>query len=161
MKKPYLKTHIWILILAAILCVCLLAIFAPRRTPGQIEEMSGRIDGTPEQIGETSGRVDGTPEQIGETSGRVDGTPKRIANIYIGGELVRRVDLNGVTEAEYYRTESHGGFNEILMEPGRICVASADCPDQICVMEGWLPDFGLPVVCLPHDLIIEMEEDSP
>ena len=119
MKKPRLKTRVWILILAAIAGICLLAVFAPRRTP------------------------------------------ERIANIYVDGVLTRRVDLNAVTEPEHYRVESHGGFNDILIEPGRICVESADCPDQICVMEGWLPEFGLPIVCLPHDLMIELEEDSP
>ena len=140
MKKPRLKTRVWILILAAIAGVCLLAILAPRRTPE-------RVDETPEQIDET-------PQDIDEPS------KGKIAAIYLDGVLVRRVDLDGVTEEEHYRVESHGGFNDILIQPGRICVASADCPDQICVLEGWLPEFELPIVCLPHDLLIEIE-DSP
>lgn len=120
MKKPRLKTRVWVLILAAIAGTCLLAILAPRPTPKQM-----------------------------------------IANIYVDGVLTRRVDLNAVTKPERYRAESHAGFNDILIEPGRICVEAADCPDQICVMEGWLPEFGLPIVCLPHDLMIELEEDAP
>lgn len=119
MKTPRLKTRTWIVILAGILGICLIMIFASRRTP------------------------------------------RLSAGIYVDGVLVRRVDLKRVQEEEHYRVESHGGFNEILIQPGRICVASADCPDKICVVEGWLPDFGLPIACIPHNLLILMEEDSP
>ena len=147
MKKPRLQTRVWILILAAIAGICLLAILAPRRTPKAIAGTPERVAGTPEQIAET-------PQDIAETSAG------KIAAIYLDGVLVRRVDLDRVTEEEHYRVESHGGFNDILIQPGRICVASADCPDQICVLEGWLPEFELPIVCLPHELLIEIE-DSP
>ena len=155
MKKPRLKTRVWVLILAAIAGICLLAILAPRRTLKQLAGTPERVDESSGQIAETSEQIDETPQDIDETS------TGKIAAIYLDGVLVRRVDLDGVTEEEHYRVESHGGFNDILIEPGRICVESADCPDQICVMEGWLPEFGLPIVCLPHDLMIELEEDSP
>lgn len=88
--------------------------------------------------------------------------PSLIVGVYSDGELVRRIDLNRVREEERYPVESaDGGSNVILIQPGRICVESADCPDQICVLEGWLPDFGLPLVCLPHNLLIQIEEDAP
>lgn len=88
-------------------------------------------------------------------------TPSMIAGIYVDGECVRRVDLNRVKVEERYTIENNGGSNTILIQPGRICVEEADCPDQICVMEGWLPDFGFPLVCLPHGLLIQLEEDTP
>ena len=87
--------------------------------------------------------------------------PSLVAAIYVDGELVRRVDLNRVQDEERYRVEGPDGSNTILIQPGRICVEEADCPDQICVMEGWLPDFGFPIACLPHNLLIVMEEDAP
>ena len=87
--------------------------------------------------------------------------PALTVGIYSDGVCVRRVDLNAVTKEERYTVESNdGGSNVILIQPGRICVESADCPDQICVLEGWLPDFGLPIVCLPHNLLIQVE-DAP
>ncbi|MBR3569752.1 MAG: NusG domain II-containing protein [Oscillibacter sp.] len=87
--------------------------------------------------------------------------PSMIADIYSDGKLLRRVDLNRVKTAERYVVEYYGESNTILIEPGRICVESADCPDQICVMEGWLPGFGLPIVCLPHNLLIQIEDGAP
>lgn len=84
-----------------------------------------------------------------------------LAGIYVDGVCIRRVDLNQVREAERYEIEGYGGKNVMLIERGRICVESADCPDGICVAEGWLPDFGFPIVCLPHHLYIQMEDDAP
>ena len=86
--------------------------------------------------------------------------PSLTVGIYSDGVCVRRVDLNAVTKEERYTVESNdGGSNVILIQPGRICVESADCPDQICVLEGWLPEFGLPIVCLPHNLLIQVEDE--
>ena len=83
------------------------------------------------------------------------------AGIYVDGVCVRRVNLNRVTKEERYLVEGEGGSNLVLIQPGRVRVESADCPDQICVLQGWLPDSGLPIVCLPHHLVIQLEEDSP
>ena len=33
---------------------------------------------------------------------------------------------------------------------------SADCPDQVCVHQGWISDSTVPIVCLPHQVIIEV-----
>ena len=51
---------------------------------------------------------------------------------------------------------SDGGVNRIEVEPGRLRVAAADCPDRICVSQGWLSDQSVPIVCLPHRLIIKL-----
>ena len=32
----------------------------------------------------------------------------------------------------------------------------ADCPDQVCVRQGWVQDRTVPIVCLPHRLVIEI-----
>ncbi len=88
--------------------------------------------------------------------------PALTVGVYSDGVCVRRVDLNRVKKEERLVVESaEGGSNVVLIQPGRICVESADCPDQICVMEGWLPEFSLPIVCLPHNLLIAEEEDAP
>lgn len=80
----------------------------------------------------------------------------RVARIYVDGELVREVDLDRVAAQERYTVRTDRGENVILLEPGRICVESADCSDQICVKAGWLADSAAPIVCLPHRLVIEL-----
>ena len=51
--------------------------------------------------------------------------------------------------------EYQGRTNLIEICDGRIRVAEADCPDQLCVQMGWLQNSGLPVVCLPNRLVIQ------
>ena len=40
-------------------------------------------------------------------------------------------------------------------------VTEADCPDHICVLMGRLTtDGGMPIICMPHRLMIEIEDDG-
>ena len=84
-----------------------------------------------------------------------------VANIYLDGECIRSIDLNDVTEPEIFTVEGEIGTNTVQVEPGRIRVSRAECPDQICVHMGWLTsEGGMPIVCLPNRLVIELA-DTP
>ena len=92
--------------------------------------------------------------------------PKRAsasrANIYQDGELVESLDLSSITEPRTLTVRSSLGSNAILAESGRVCVSDANCPDRLCVRRGWLSDSTLPIVCLPHRLVIRLEtRDAP
>lgn len=71
------------------------------------------------------------------------------------GTVIRTVDLSAVTEEESFTVQSMRGTNTIRIAPGEIRMASADCPDQICVKSGKLLEDGLPIVCLPHRVVIQ------
>ncbi len=89
-------------------------------------------------------------------------TDAAIANVYLDGECVRSIDLNKVTEPELFTVSGPAGENTIQVEPGRIRVSHADCPDQVCVNMGWLtPESVMPIVCLPNRLVIELEDAAP
>ena len=70
------------------------------------------------------------------------------------GEIIRKVNLNTVEESESIRIEFNG-YNDVLIENGRVCVTGADCPDKLCVKQS--ERGGYPIVCLPHKLVIEKE----
>lgn len=57
-----------------------------------------------------------------------------VANVYLDGECIRSIDLAAVKEAETFTVTCGDGENTILVEPGRICILQADCPDQVCVI---------------------------
>lgn len=79
------------------------------------------------------------------------------ARIYSGGELVETIDLVHLTESRSFTvTGPNGGENTITAENGRICVSGADCPDQVCVHQGWIENGTVPIVCLPNGLVIEI-----
>lgn len=84
----------------------------------------------------------------------------QIACIYADGELIREIDLSAVTESYTFSVETPYGVNEIQVEPGDLRVISGDCPDHVCVRSGSLRKSGLPIVCLPHRLVIQLENAS-
>jgi len=75
-----------------------------------------------------------------------------IAEIYVEGSLEHTVDLNKVTES--YTIELP--HNTILVEPGKIRMLSADCPDQVCVRQGVITNAAYPIICLPNKVEIRI-----
>ena len=84
----------------------------------------------------------------------------KIANLYVDGVCVRSIDLTAVTEPSSFPLETPWGTNTISLEPGRIRVSEADCPDGVCVETGWVSESAMPIVCLPHRLVIQLEAES-
>lgn len=79
------------------------------------------------------------------------------ARIKLDGVVVRTIDLTALDAPLTFTVEGENGlWNTITAEPGRIRVESADCPDQICVHQGWITDSSVPIVCLPNKLVIEI-----
>lgn len=76
------------------------------------------------------------------------------------GEVIYRLDLSEYKEAETIEIAYDGGKNTVLIENGQICMSHADCPDQTCVKMGWLKSASLPIVCLPHHLVIQYAESN-
>lgn len=52
------------------------------------------------------------------------------------------------------------GYNIIAIKNHQIFVKEADCRDQICVTMGNLEKEAMPIVCLPHFLVIEFVDDE-
>jgi hypothetical protein len=84
-------------------------------------------------------------------------TPASIALIELDGVLIERLDLSIVAEPYSFTVESNSGFNIISVDKGRIRISESDCPDGICVRQGWISGGSVPIVCLPHRLIIRLE----
>ena len=88
-------------------------------------------------------------------------TAKREGNVVEvvqDGVVLREIDLSAVTREYSFVVESSGGgSNTVRVQPGRVCVSEADCPDKTCVSQGWLSNQAAPVVCLPHRLVIRVK----
>jgi hypothetical protein len=80
-----------------------------------------------------------------------------MADIYVDGELYRKVDLSAVAVPYDITVRSKYGYNVVHVENGAISVVESDCPEQICVQQGAITDSRVPIVCLPHHLVIQIE----
>lgn len=84
-------------------------------------------------------------------------TGSTVAAVYQDGRLLRTIDLWAVEEPYTFTVDGPAGTNTIEVEPGRIRVARAGCPDQVCVNQGWISNGVVPIVCLPNGLVIQIE----
>lgn len=83
------------------------------------------------------------------------------ACIYQDGQLVQIIPLDQVRESYTFTLKAaDGGSNTIEVSPGGIAVTQADCPDLICVRQGRITDSLLPITCLPHRLVIELQPSN-
>lgn len=80
--------------------------------------------------------------------------PQQLATVTVGGEVLFVYDLNNIQQSETHLIEQGTLFNEIQVHSQRIAVTSANCPDQICVLQGFSQGDGKPIVCLPHQVVI-------
>ena len=83
------------------------------------------------------------------------------ADIFQNGTLLFSIHLNETSENRIFTIESEdGGFNEIEIGAEGIRILSASCPDRLCVRQGFLRSPGIPIVCLPNRLVIQLRPSS-
>lgn len=97
---------------------------------------------------------------LGLVFARSFSSPAVTARISVDGECVKVIDLRAVTLPYEFEISTAHGRNLVRVEHGRIAVIESDCPEQICVRQGYVQESGVPIVCLPHRLVIELEGDE-
>ncbi len=82
------------------------------------------------------------------------------AAVILDGEVIRTVDLTAERCVEFTVSSPGGGLNTIRVENGEIAVTDANCPDKLCVKQGGISSAGVPIVCLPHKLSVEIRGEK-
>lgn len=83
-----------------------------------------------------------------------------VAVIRVDGEVYKKIDLDTVTVAYDIEIKTKYGYNKIHVDKGSICISKSDCRDQICVKQGKITDDGVPIICMPHRVTVEIEGDK-
>lgn len=78
----------------------------------------------------------------------------KTVQIKSGEEVLYTLDL-AREQNRVFQVKTAGGVNTVEIRDGKIRVKDADCPDKTCVRMGWLDSAAMPIVCLPHGLVIE------
>lgn len=81
----------------------------------------------------------------------------KVAVVYLNGEVIREIELDKIKEPIEFDIVSGEDTNHVRAELGRIRMMSANCPDKVCVNQGWIDNGALPIVCLPHKVTIEIK----
>ena len=84
----------------------------------------------------------------------------KIAYIYQDDNLLYTIDLNAVKDPYTIEISCEEGTNTVEVHSGKIGVVSADCPDKTCVKTGFIGNGMVPVICVPHGLMIVVRDES-
>ena len=80
-----------------------------------------------------------------------------VATVYHDNTPIKIIDLDRVVAPYSFVVTGEGGAeNVVLVEPGKISIQSATCPDQTCVHQGPITDGTHPIICLPHRIVIQI-----
>ncbi len=82
---------------------------------------------------------------------------KAQAQIHQSGELIAEITFP-VAEPYSIVLNSQGRINEILVNAEEILMKEANCPDQVCVLQG--ASNVSPIICLPHQIIISFSTEN-
>lgn len=79
------------------------------------------------------------------------------AEISVDGNIVDVVSLSGENDG-VYKIEGMNISYEI--KDGEIAIISSDCPDKVCIDDGFISLGGQKIVCLPNKTVISIPRDS-
>ena len=85
---------------------------------------------------------------------RLTKKPGGEAVVTVDGVLVATLPLS--IEARLPVGAERGFLNVVEVADGRVRILEADCPDRLCVRQGWIRYDGESIVCLPHKLIVSI-----
>jgi hypothetical protein len=81
---------------------------------------------------------------------------EKVAVISVDGKPYKTVSFDK-NQAETIDIKSELGTNIIKIENNKIGVVDADCPDKVCIHDGFVEKPGQMLVCLPNKVVIEIK----
>ena len=88
-------------------------------------------------------------------------TTEIYADIYQEGVLLESIALHQVsTPYTFTITGKNQCQNTIEIRKNSIGIIEADCPDKLCVKQGFISTSILPITCLPNQLVIQIRQET-
>jgi hypothetical protein len=85
----------------------------------------------------------------------------RVAVITQDNKVIKKIQLTENKRTYQFVIHSGDGDEDTVeVQKSRIRVKSATCPDQVCVLTGFIDQPGETIVCLPYHLVIEIQSDN-
>lgn len=78
--------------------------------------------------------------------------------ISVDGKAVRTVKLDG--HHETIRVEGVDGYDIIEIRDNKVRIIEADCPDKLCIKQGWIAWAPQQIVCLPNRLVVKIVNEQ-
>lgn len=82
------------------------------------------------------------------------------ANIKISGKVYKDIPLSSSKGEETFVIDTPHGKNTVIVKGDTIQIIEAGCHDELCVKQGIASKVGESIICLPHELIIEIKGEE-
>ncbi len=82
---------------------------------------------------------------------------KNVVVQYKNQEILR-VDL---MQDKTYQVQAALGEVTIEVKDGAVRVEKETSPYHLCSIQGWVKDTGRPIICLPNELVVQIEAKEP
>lgn len=81
------------------------------------------------------------------------------AVVQVDGKEYKTISLAGHQGTDSFTIQTERGYNTVVVQEQSIGIVAADCPDKVCVGEGFISRPGATTVCLPHKVLIEVRAE--
>lgn len=79
------------------------------------------------------------------------------ANVYVKEKNVLRIDLS---KDKSYVVDGKLGKVHIEVKNRKVRVSQEKSPHHYCSKQGYVSDANVPIVCLPNETVVKIEDDS-
>lgn len=73
------------------------------------------------------------------------------------GKVVQEIALSADTPAQRINIPGKRDNAVLEIKEGRVRMLEADCPDQVCVKQGWIDRAGQSIVCVPNEIAVYLQ----
>lgn len=82
------------------------------------------------------------------------------AVVQVNGSVYKEIPLSEHHGTDTFTIQTNSGYNTVVVKDQTIGIVEADCPDKICIQEGFIRNPGETTVCLPHKVMIEIRSTA-
>ncbi|SHF56470.1 hypothetical protein SAMN02746089_02168 [Caldanaerobius fijiensis DSM 17918] len=84
----------------------------------------------------------------------------KYAVITVDGKFYKKVSLDDTNYQQKIPVVTKYGKDILMVKDGGIKVIYAECPDKICIKEGFIDKPGQSIVCLPFRIVVEIKGEK-
>lgn len=82
------------------------------------------------------------------------------AIIKVQGEKVKDIPLSGEKRTYTFEVQGKVGTAIIEVKENSIRMYESPCDEQICVQRGWISSPGESIICVPSEIVVEIESEK-
>jgi hypothetical protein len=80
--------------------------------------------------------------------------------IYEYFNIPETTDITDIDQLDFSLFNEYEEINMILIQDGGVTMYEANCPDKKCVKMGEIRNEGQVITCMPHQLVVKIEDNG-